>query len=160
MVFELRKLEWAEEFIQKTSRELPEKLRDSMTNHSLANLFFLKKEFNKALDYISRVNYDYPQHKIDSKTLTFRIYYELGEYEHAISVLDTTRQYLQKGTELAEIFRTCNLNFVKYAAELLRRKTTGSTRELLLTLNKLSAEKSVELSGCLKKKFEELVSAM
>lgn len=158
VAFELRKLDWAEEFIHKASRELPEKLRDSMTNNSLANLYFLKEDFNKALGYINRVNFDYPLHKIDSKTLTFRIYYELGEYEHAISVLDTARQYLQKGTELASIFRERNLNFVKYSAELIRRKTTGNIRDIDLTLKKLAAEKAVELSGWLKRKFEEIQS--
>lgn len=99
----LRKLEWAEEFITRTSQELPEKLKESMTNHAYANLYFLKNEFNKALGYINRVNCGhYPLHKIDSKTLTFRIYYELGDYEHAFSVLDTTRQYVVNTKDLAK----------------------------------------------------------
>jgi hypothetical protein len=154
--FELRKLEWAEEFIAKTSNELPEKLKESMTNQAYANLYFFKGEFNKALDFVNRVNYDYPLHKIDTKTLTFRIYYELGDYEHAISLLDTTRQYVVNTKDLAKIFRERNLNFVKYASELIRRKTTGNYRDIELTLQKLKAEKIIELSGWLKRKFEEL----
>ena len=156
VAFELRKLEWAEEFITRTSGELPEKLKESMTNHAYANLYFLKNEFNKALGYINRVNYDYPLHKIDSKTLTFRIYYELGDYEHAFSVLDTTRQYVVNTKDLAKIFRERQLNFLKYASELIRRKTTGNIRDTELTLKKLTAEKALELSGWLKRKFEEL----
>lgn len=156
VAFELRKLDWAEEFITRTSAELPEKLRDSMKNHAYANLYFLRKEHNKALSYINRVNYDYPLHKIDSKTLTFRIYYELGDYEHAFSVLDTTRQYVVNTKDLAKIFRERQLNFLKYASELIRRKTTGNKRDIELTLKKLTAEKAVELSGWLKRKFEEL----
>jgi len=156
VAFELRKLDWAEEFITRTSAELPEKLKESMTNHAYANLHFLRKEHNKALGYINRVNYDYPLHKIDSKTLTFRIYYELGDYEHAFSVLDTTRQYVVNTKDLAKIFRERQLNFLKYASELIRRKTTGNKRDIELTLKKLTAEKAVELSGWLKRKFEEL----
>jgi len=154
--FELRKLDWAEEFINKTSTELPEKLKESMTNQAYANLYFLKGEFNKALGFVNRVNYDYPLHKIDTKTLTFRIYYELGDWEHAISLLDTTRQYVVNTKDLAKIFRERNLNFVKYASELIRRKTTGNYKDIELTLQKLKAEKTVELSGWLKRKFEEL----
>ncbi len=156
VAFELRKLDWAEEFIEKTSAELPEKLRESMKNHAFANLHFLKKDHNKALSCINRVNFDYPLHKIDSKTLTFRIYYELGDYEHAFSVLDTTRQYVVNTKDLAKIFRERQLNFLKYASELIRRKTTGNSRDIELTLKKLNNEKAVELSGWLKRKFEEL----
>lgn len=154
--FELRELDWAEEFIQKTSGELPVMMRESMMNYSYANLYFLKKDYEKALSYIIKVQYDFPLHKIDAKILTFRIYYELGEYEHAYSVLDTTARYLSNTKELAKVFVERNSNFIKFAGELIKMRTSGKIKDKEHFISRIESEKAVELRGWLIRKINEL----
>lgn len=154
--FELREMDWAENFIAEFSDELPEGHRQTMKSYSYANLYFLKNEFEKALSYITKVQYDYLLHKIDAKILTFRIYYELGEFEHAYSVLDTTAHYLSNTKKLAPIFVERNTNFIRFANELIKKRTSGKLKDIDFILEKMNAEKAVELRGWLTRKFTEL----
>lgn len=142
--FEVGELQWAEDFINKTSGELPPEFAEGMKDYSYANLYFIKGEYSRALTHIVRIKYDYFLHKQDAKVLQFKIYYELGNYEQCYSVIDTTRHYLASTNDLGEVFVERYTNFIKYASELVKRKSSNNNIDAGFTLAKLRGEKAVE----------------
>ena len=157
---DMNEFDWAEGFIEKYSSELPAEFAESMKNHAYGTLYFNKGEFEKALKFIANIKYDYLRHKIDVKVLQFKIFYELGEYEPAFSILDTLRHYISSSEEIAQLVRTRCSGFIKYAGELLRARSSVSgkagkrafhTGEILA---RLQAESAVESAAWLKKKLQ------
>ena len=149
-------LDWAEEFINKYSAELPEEFAGGMKDYALANLHFIKGEFESALKRIINIRYDYPLHKIDAKVLQFKIYYELGNFEQGFSMLDTTKHYLSAAVDMNIHMKGRYINFIKFAADLLKTKT-GNKKEADHMLEKFKAAKAVESQSWLVEKMGELL---
>ncbi len=149
-------LKWAEEFVIKYSPELSEEFSEGMKDYALANLHFIKDEFEQALKRIINIRYDYPLHKIEAKILQFKIYYELGNFEQGFNMLDTTKHYLSAADDMNTHMRERYTNFIKHASELLRVKT-GRGKDAGRMLEKLKAGKAVEGQIWLVEKMEKLV---
>ncbi|MEO8664039.1 MAG: hypothetical protein ABI462_00970 [Ignavibacteria bacterium] len=66
--------EWLEYFINKYSAELHADHRDNMKYYSLSHLFFAKKQFDKALENISKVRYAFFIYKIDIRILMLQLF--------------------------------------------------------------------------------------
>ncbi len=152
----VNELDWVENFINKYSRELNPDQRESMTNYSLAYLYAVKKEYEKALGHLIKVKYDFFMFKIDVKNLYFRIYYEMEHYEQAYSILDSMRHYISSTKDLYDIFIDRNSNFIKYASELLRIKSSGTYGNISILKDKISKEVYLESKRWLLKMIEEL----
>ncbi len=159
---DMNEFDWAEGFIEKYSAELPGEFAASMKDHAFATLYFNKSEFEKALKHIVNIKYNYLRHKIDAKVLQFKIFYELGDYEPAFSILDTLRHYISSSDEIASLVRTRFSAFIKYAGELLRVRTSpGSSAEKKVyaagdILARLKNESAVESGVWLAKKLKEI----
>lgn len=152
---DVKEFVWAEEFINNYSNELQAEFAEGTRDYALASVYFIKGDFPNALKKIINISYDYPLHKIDAKVLHFKICWELGQIEQSYNLLDTTKHYLSASASLPGIYRKKNLNFVKYAAELLKHKA-GKAKEAGLTLNKLKKEEPVKSKAWLVDKFNEL----
>lgn len=152
---DVKEYEWAEEFINKYSHELQAEFAEGTRDYALASVYFNKGEFSNALKKIMNISYDYPLHKLDSKVLHFKICWELGQIEQSYNLLDTTKHYLSTAANLPGIYRKKNLNFVKYAAELLKHKS-GKARDIGFTLDKLIKEEPIKSKAWLMDKFNEL----
>jgi len=158
---DMKEYDWAEEFIEKYSVELPEESAVSMKNHAYATLYFNKREFEKALKHIVNINYDYIRHKIDVKVLQFKVFYELGDYEPAFNLLDTLRHYVSSSEEISSIVFARVSAFIKYSGELLRAKTSAGDKSKKLNntesiIQRLKNESAVESGGWLLNKLAEL----
>lgn len=155
---DVKEFDWAEKFIAEYSGELPNDFAAGITDHAYATVYFNKGEHEKALKHISKIKYDYPRHKVDSKVLQFKIYYELGEFEPAYNILDTLR-HAAKDESAPSNFKRRVTGFIKYGGELLRLKTNdaamrdGRQYELIV---KLKEGQPVEANGWLLKKLEEI----
>lgn len=122
----LNKYEWLEKFIFKYSSEIHIFHRENMKNYSLAYLHFAKSEFDKSLEYISKIKYDLFMFKSDMKMLQLRIFYELGYYEQAYSAISATNNYLNYTKELAGLFKDYVGNFIKFIKELIILKSENN----------------------------------
>ena len=152
----VNELDWVEDFINRHSHELNPEQRESMTNYSMAYLYAAKKEYEKALGHLIKVKYDFFMFKIDIKNLYFRIYFEMEHYEQAFSILDSMRHYISSTKDLYDILIDRNTNFIKYASELLRIKSSRNYKNLDMLRNKIENEVYLESRRWLQKKIDEL----
>jgi hypothetical protein len=150
------KLEWLENFILKYSGELNFMHRDNMKYYSLAYLFFSGNNYEKALENLIKVKYDFFLFKSDVRNLYIRIYYEMDHTEQCYSVLDSMKHYLNTTKDLNEFFKKRFFNFVKYSSELLRMKVTENYSNASLLKKRIENEEHVELRRWLIAKAQEL----
>ncbi|MCI0715620.1 MAG: hypothetical protein L0Y77_04780 [Chlorobi bacterium] len=117
------KINWAEKFISEYINELAPEFRTNMLNQSLAYVNFVKKNFEKSLEYISRVNFNLFVQKADVKIMMLEIYYELKMYEAAYSLMDSFQKFVVKNKNLSGLFKKRYIEFVSVYRLLLNKKS-------------------------------------
>lgn len=151
-----KEYKWMKDLIDNYSDELHPDYRENMKYYSMGQYYFTIGEFGKALENLILVKSDYFLNKKDIKNLMFRIYYSLGHYEEAYSVLDTLKHYLASTKDLSEKIADRSKKFVAFATELLRLKTSNQRDRAGYLLKKINSAIEVESQEWLIEKFEEM----
>ena len=94
--------EWAENFIEKYRDELLPDYRDSAYYHCYARIYIYRKNYNKALDFLSKVRTDEIYLKTESRLLFAVVYYELGIEDSLHYLLDTMRHFFKNDKYMAD----------------------------------------------------------
>lgn len=136
--------EWMKNLIENYSDDLNPLYKENMKYYSYGQYYYTIGEYEKALENLVRMKSDYFLYKKDLKNLQFRIYYELGYFEEAYSVLDTLKHYLATSSELSERIKQMTRNFIKFANELLKIRTSANKQNAGYLLNRITAEKNTE----------------
>lgn len=148
---------WFEIFIGKYSDVIAPKHREDMKNFALANLHFLRKEYEKSLMSVSLITYEFFLFKPDLKNLMLKIYYELEYYEQAYSLIDTYKHYLSGTTEISDAYKIFYKNFVNRYLDLIKIKTgTGKENPAFLS-SKIEKENKIVNKIWLLEKVGELI---
>ncbi|MBK8983688.1 MAG: hypothetical protein IPM38_15565 [Ignavibacteria bacterium] len=120
----MNKTDWLENFINKFVKELAPEDRENMKHYSSAILNYERKKYESALNDIMKITFNFVHYKLDIKNLMFKIYFDMNLYNEALSVLETLRQYLKEAKERSVSNKNRNKNFVKFARELIKLKTS------------------------------------
>lgn len=153
----LKETKWLEYFLNEYSDRIQPDLRVDLKNLSLGHLYFLKKDFEKALDSVSRINSEFFLFKTDLKNLMLRIYYELDYFESAYSLVDSYKHFLVNSKEILKSFRVIIGNFVKYYFDLLKIKALQSKENPEFVKNKIEKENNIISKSWLIEKADELI---
>jgi len=128
----LKDFDWVEEFIESYKDSLNKKDRENIVTYTKAQLNFYKKDFSKVLELLRYVEYKDLSRKLSSKVMLINTYFELGEIEALISLLDSFRTYLGRNTQIKKDRKERHLTFVKHV-----RKFVQIPRNDKESLNKL-----------------------
>lgn len=77
--FEAEDSVYAQKFFEKYKSRLIEKDKEPMDNYYTANTYYLKKDYNKALEYANKIKAEPGRFKIFIKEFQLKCYYELDE---------------------------------------------------------------------------------
>ncbi|MBK6773575.1 MAG: hypothetical protein IPG78_15875 [Ignavibacteria bacterium] len=130
----------AEKFIEKYLDCLDTDMKDSYLNFGFAYIEFKRKNFSKALDYISKVDIAFFYFKYHLKTLYLQLYFELNYTEEAKSMTDTFKHFLKKNRFVSEKNYRRYSNFLNYYIRLLKIKTSGNKSGLKIIHKDISGE--------------------
>lgn len=115
----LKEFAWLENFIGTFESRLDEKHRKSMTNFSLARLYFEKGEYGKVQKYLLNFEYDDPVMNMIAKTILLKIYFEQGIFDAFESLIESMRSYLQRQEGLSQAHKTLFKNLLSQMKKLL-----------------------------------------
>jgi hypothetical protein len=152
--------EWLHYFIDKYSDRLHPAQRDSLKNYAYAHLHSLKNEFEKSLEYASRIKDEYFFFKTDVDLMLLKDYYELGYIDRAFYALDAFKQFINKNKNIFDDFKVMFVNFLKYFEALLRAKSGDGKIDLLLIKEELEKENNLVSRYWLIKKVNELIEQL
>ena len=148
---------WCEDFIRDYIRYLPNEHMENMFNYSIAKICFAKKQFEESLTYLIKVKYEMFALKYDIKALTLCIYYELGYFEEALSLIDTFKHFISDNKSLSERRKEVQHNFVNFTSELFKAKAGNKEIDLIKLRKKISGTNSVLNKLWLLEKINELI---
>ena len=93
--------EWVETFIYAYKEKLEEKYRESTFVYNLANMYYYKLEYDKAMELLREMVFDDVLNDLAARCILLKIYYELEEFDPLESLLESLRVYLQRSKDLA-----------------------------------------------------------
>ena len=130
--------------------------KDFAVNFAMAEILSARKNYNKALEYLSRINIEFSAEKFQVKALMLKIYYETGSYENAYSLIDSSRHFLRNDKQLPDSRKKSFLTFLSFGSQLINIKLNPDEKKSV-TLKK-SIHRSRFFSGrdWLMEKIEEL----
>lgn len=114
----LKEYEWTEEFIEEYRDKLPVHRRENAYNYNLAHLFYSKKMYKDAQRVLLLVQFSDVKYHLSANTLLLRIYYESGDTEALLSLIDTFRIYIIRNRKMTVEQKRGFTNFLRFAKKL------------------------------------------
>lgn len=151
----VNEIHWASMFIEKFKPRLHEEHKENMYNICRSMIEFHKKNFNESLEYLSNVKTEDISSKLDIKSLTARIYYELGYLESLISHIDNYRHFLITNPLVSELIKNIHGPFVSSLNKLINYKLNPDDYEFKKLKTEASNILDYNLKSWLLKKIEE-----
>ena len=152
----MKEYDWADNFVNQHSGELMPEFRENMKNYSKALICFGRKEFEKSLEYISKVKYDLINFKSDLKIIMLKIFFELDMPEQSYSLSDTFKHYINSSDDLSKEIKKTFMNFIKYYFKILKLKTSYDKSETDYIRDQIKKETSLSQKIWLIEKLDEI----
>lgn len=111
-------IDMALEFIHERADLINQKFRNNAVNFNLARVHFYKKNHDKVLEYVNKVDFDDVWYNINSKAMLIATYYEIDEIEPLESLITSYAVFIRREKSLDETRRDRYLNFVKFVRKL------------------------------------------
>ena len=151
----LNKISWVESFIDKYRSKLTGEFRSDTENLVKALISYKKRDYNKSIELLNKVNYQNSYYYLKSKETLMQIYYEQKDFEPLQSLLDSTRHYLKRRREVLSIHYDRYFMFLKYTGTLLKAMD-GDKSKLMILKKELKKNNNVIAREWLMEKAEQL----
>lgn len=151
----LSEFNWVENFIKEYSPFLDEKFRSNAVTFNLAQLYFYKRDYQKVIEQLSKVEYDDFTYNLNSKTLLMASYYELDEIEALNSLLDAFRIYVQRNNKLTKGKGSHYLNTINIVRKLAKIKH-GDTKNIDKLVKEVIEAKGIVSKNWILEKLDAL----
>jgi len=146
---------WLMEFVEEYKDKLSGGFDTDLYNFSLANIYFKMKNFSKAFECLSSVNYENVYDKLDVRCLLIQLYFETGSHENMISQSDSFKHFLNNDKLLSKRTKDTYLNFIRFIDKLMT-PVSGKDKKYFIETNKKELSSVVVYDkGWLSEKFEE-----
>ena len=119
----LQKYNWIERFIEEYSHFLPPASKENTLRYNLAELNCYKKDFNRALRLLSKVEFVDISYQLGSRIMLSKIYFELKEEAALLSLISSFMMFLKRNRQISDPIRKTCLNFCDLLFLIIRGKT-------------------------------------
>ena len=151
------------EFIEKYKTKLEPDIRDQYVNIAYTQVNFKKKNFEKALEFLSKCDNPKAMDKINIKTLQFYLYYELKYYEELKNLSDTSKHFVKNDKTISAESKLIFNKFIEAVLKLseYRYKTeNGAADEYTFSeIKSFISENTLIGKNWLNEKISELEDA-
>lgn len=120
----LGRYDWTESAIKTYHTALEESFRPNALNYSLADLYYHKRDFNKALLHLREVEFSDIFFALDAKIMLLKVYFEKSEGEALHSLIISFKTYLKRNKLISDTMRNTYLNFIFFITQLDKNQFT------------------------------------
>jgi len=114
----IKEFEWAENFIQTYTTQLPKENQENALNYNMAKLYFHQEDYPKVIEQLREVEYKDLQYALGGKLMLLKTYYELEEDTALDSLIDSFRIYLRRNTRISRDVKQQYLNVLRFTKRL------------------------------------------
>ncbi len=115
----LKEFDKVENFIREYSNVLRPDIRENALTYNLAQLYYAKAEYDKAIEQLSFLDYKDVFYALGGRVLLLKTYYELEEHDPLENHIDSFRIYLRRNKLISGDVKKQYLNFLKYSKSLI-----------------------------------------
>lgn len=126
----LKMFDWSNNFIVNFNNKIIPGERKNIQQYSLSMLAFEKEEYEKALNYINKINPQRTSLKLDIKNILLKLYFIMDYNESAISLLDSYKTFLQNNRSISADRKIRHQNFLKVVKQLIKYKSEPAKIDL------------------------------
>lgn len=123
LALRLERYEWIEHFIEEHKYHLAPEFQENAMQYNLAELHCYKKDFDKALSFLFKVEFSDLSYHLGSRIMLSKIYFELNEKEALLSLMSSFIMFLKRNKKISESIRKTCLNFCDLLFLIIRGKT-------------------------------------
>ena len=116
----LKNYDWTEQFIRTYKDDLAVEIRENALHYNLADLYYYKKDYGLALEYLQKVEYSDVFYALSSKVMLLKVYYETQEEEALYNLIASFRIYLRRNKLISDTVRSTYLNFITLLNQLVK----------------------------------------
>lgn len=142
--------DWVENFILHHQDKLPKLHRESMVSFNLARLSYERKQYDQALAFLQKADYQDILLALAAKTLLLKIFYETESLRLLDAAIDSFNIFLRRKKVLA-YHRENYQNFIKYLKRLIALNPANLPERNALRAAILSEETLTEKDWFLRK---------
>jgi hypothetical protein len=94
--------DWLISFLERNLDKIPKESRENMRDFSYSLLEYDKQNYPKALEYISKVKYEFFYFRYDVKNLLLKCFYELDMFEQALYLITNYKLFLKQNKNISK----------------------------------------------------------
>lgn len=143
--------EFIEDFSSRFLKHLPKPSVQNLKKFSLAHLYFVRKEFEKALEQTLTINFDLFGVKFYLKNLQMMIYYELKDYDSFLMLLDSYKHFLKKNKYITPAWKESQSLLIKLFNKLFLLRENFSEFEYVQLKNEIKSSMVLKKQWLLRK---------
>ena len=121
----LKKYKWTIEFIKKHIKLLDPARKKNMYHYSMALYYFHRKMYKDSMSNLNKIIFQEFLYKLDYKSMMLIIYFEMEQYESALSLIDSYNHFIAKDSTLSISVRKRQKRFINLINNLIQFKTSA-----------------------------------
>lgn len=140
----LKEFIWVEKFIKDYNSLLAEEFRENAYNYNLAELYYYKKDYDKAINHLNKVAFSDVYYSFDTKKMLMKVYVEQNEIEALLSLIASFKIFIKRNQAVSESNKLAYENFIYVIQQFIKHQTERSAPEILQSIETLKplADKS------------------
>ncbi len=127
---QLGKLDWTKDFLEEYSHHLDPKLRNSTYYYYHATIAFYQKDFEKAKEFLVKMESMDVFFEVGRRFVLLKIYYELKEEVALFQLMDSFNAFIRSNKALSAPMKTSYLNFCKMLKWLVKNQNKKRANQL------------------------------
>ncbi|MBX7042012.1 MAG: hypothetical protein K1X85_03825 [Ignavibacteria bacterium] len=150
-LFNLSDFEGIQKFTDKYAGRLYHDKKQNSLEFSDTCLLIGNCDFEKALEKLTKINYDYAAMKIYVKHLKAICYYELNDYSAFIYENDSLKSFLRSNLKVNEYVKNNLKNHFRFTGKLFHLRSTSDAAEFRLLKDEITSHTANESSWLIRK---------
>lgn len=135
----VKEFEWTYNFIESFLQRVSPSHAENTYKYCMALYNYRKGSLDKALELLAEVKIEDFYNYLRVKNHTSKIYFELGEYESLLNLLDTFRHYLSSTDSIPEFITKRFMDFITYLKKVVNAKLSGDEFQLKKLRDEITA---------------------
>lgn len=148
--------QWSIKFIETYKAKLEPRHKEFSVNYALGVLSYGKRDFGKALEYLSKINIEYSARKQQVKDLMIVIYCETEVFESALNLIETSIHSLRLDKQIPEERKKTFSKFLDFVRKYIKLKLKPDEFNMKSLKQKITKSDHFVNKDWLLEKVEEL----
>ncbi|NOS86463.1 MAG: hypothetical protein HOP31_15100 [Ignavibacteria bacterium] len=149
-------LEFTNELLENHINFLHKDLIRPYKEYGYSLLAFKRSDFKHSLELLQKIDLSEYSLKLDIRILSSKLYFELGYWESAFTIIESFRKFLSENINISLSLKEQILSFIKFYSEILKIRTGNRKDELEYLKKNLEKEHITEGYNWLMEKITEI----